>query len=196
MSEIVHSLLSQQGAAPCMCSPFAELLKVAQGCGSRERLEAGLGHCGVARSRWQQHSLAALAPAEKGKIKGTRNCYFCAKRLYVNNYSFCICDIVSTAALTIHSCHLSQHSERASRCFVQGLRATTLNTGRIWKSFFKYSEVLSFCQFVCHKFMCSQHLRRRWKLNSATQFNTLCLKTMCLPKALSRRTCLLFFYFC
>lgn len=72
------------------------------------------------------------------------------------------------------------------RWFVQGLRDTKLNTGRAGrrdKSFFKYSEILSSCQLVCYKFILSAPIKR-WELNSATQFTTICLKAVWLPKAL------------
>lgn len=72
------------------------------------------------------------------------------------------------------------------RWFVQGLRDTKLNTGRAGrrdKSFFKYSEILSSCQLVCYKFILWAPIKR-WELNSATQFTTICLKAVWLPKAL------------
>lgn len=100
ISEIVHSLFSSQhGAAPCMYSHVAELPAGAPGllgAGRGGRLDQGT--CGVdravrwpqcpGRGRWHQHNLAALALAEKGKNKETRNCYLCGIRLYLNRLFF------------------------------------------------------------------------------------------------------------
>lgn len=126
---------------------------------------------------------ASLFLEEKGKNRKTRNSYLYAPKIFLNR-PLCIGKIIhivhaahkQSTSVTCHSTTSGQ-----SRCFVQGLRATKLNTGRTgrtYKSFFKYSETLSFCQLVCHKFICSQHLWRRWELNCVAQFNTIYLKAV------------------